>query len=57
MLVLTDGASRASEAGEVVLGCLQLTYIPGLGRTGRSGLWWKRYGSARTGGAPGSAPS
>ncbi|MEY2226011.1 MULTISPECIES: GNAT family N-acetyltransferase [Streptomyces] len=35
MLVLTDGASRASEAGEVVLGCLQLTYIPGLGRHGQ----------------------
>ncbi|MFG2486635.1 MULTISPECIES: GNAT family N-acetyltransferase [Streptomyces] len=35
MLVLTDGASRASEAGEVVLGCLQLTYIPGLGRNGQ----------------------
>ncbi|MCX5180025.1 GNAT family N-acetyltransferase [Streptomyces virginiae] len=35
MLVLTDGADRASEAGEVVLGCLQLTYIPGLGRNGQ----------------------
>ncbi|MGW3324639.1 N-acetyltransferase family protein [Streptomyces virginiae] len=35
MLVLTDGASRASEAGEVVLGCLQLTYIPGLGQNGQ----------------------
>ncbi|MFE9932150.1 GNAT family N-acetyltransferase [Streptomyces sp. NPDC005533] len=31
MLVLTDGAAGA----EVVLGCLQLTYIPGLGQNGR----------------------
>ncbi|MGW2583854.1 N-acetyltransferase family protein [Streptomyces virginiae] len=41
MLVLTDGPSRtgeadeADEADEVVLGCLQLTYIPGLGRGGQ----------------------
>ncbi|MFF4265324.1 GNAT family N-acetyltransferase [Streptomyces virginiae] len=38
MLVLTDGPSRtdgAGGAGEVVLGCLQLTYIPGLGRDGQ----------------------
>ncbi|MFF1374249.1 GNAT family N-acetyltransferase [Streptomyces virginiae] len=38
MLVLTDGPSRtgeAAEADEVVLGCLQLTYIPGLGRDGQ----------------------
>ncbi|MGW7332953.1 N-acetyltransferase family protein [Streptomyces sp. NPDC054840] len=38
MLVLTDGAggsAAAGEAGEVVLGCLQLTYIPGLGRDGQ----------------------
>ncbi|MFD9475817.1 GNAT family N-acetyltransferase [Streptomyces nojiriensis] len=32
MLVLTD---RADGAGEVVLGCLQLTYIPGLGQNGQ----------------------
>ncbi|MFD7259621.1 GNAT family N-acetyltransferase [Streptomyces sp. NPDC059874] len=32
MLVLTDGADGADE---VVLGCLQLTYIPGLGQNGR----------------------
>ncbi|MEV7442081.1 GNAT family N-acetyltransferase [Streptomyces sp. NPDC060020] len=31
MLVLTDGAAGA----EVVLGCLQLTYIPGLGQNGQ----------------------
>ncbi|MEV7523620.1 GNAT family N-acetyltransferase [Streptomyces sp. NPDC091371] len=31
MLVLTD----ASDSDEVVLGCLQLTYIPGLGQNGR----------------------
>ncbi|MCX4720425.1 GNAT family N-acetyltransferase [Streptomyces virginiae] len=41
MLVLTDGPSRTGEADEadkadeVVLGCLQLTYIPGLGRGGQ----------------------
>ncbi|MEU9161079.1 GNAT family N-acetyltransferase [Streptomyces sp. NPDC048424] len=38
MLVLTDGADRtdgAGETGEVVLGCLQLTYIPGLGQNGQ----------------------
>ncbi|MFB6821209.1 GNAT family N-acetyltransferase [Streptomyces virginiae] len=38
MLVLTDEPSRADgaeEADEVVLGCLQLTYIPGLGRDGQ----------------------
>ncbi|MER6252542.1 GNAT family N-acetyltransferase [Streptomyces sp. NPDC001584] len=35
MLVLTDGAGEAGEAGEVVLGCLQLTYIPGLGQNGQ----------------------
>ncbi|WP_371592560.1 GNAT family N-acetyltransferase [Streptomyces virginiae] len=41
MLVLTDGPSRTGEAAEadkadeVVLGCLQLTYIPGLGRGGQ----------------------
>ncbi|MFE5622474.1 GNAT family N-acetyltransferase [Streptomyces virginiae] len=40
LLVLTDGAGGSQagegpEADEVVLGCLQLTYIPGLGRGGR----------------------
>lgn len=41
MLVLTDGADgadgagEAGGAGEVVLGCLQLTYIPGLGQNGQ----------------------
>lgn len=35
MLVLTDEPSRADGADEVVLGCLQLTYIPGLGRDGQ----------------------
>ncbi|WP_405441298.1 GNAT family N-acetyltransferase [Streptomyces avidinii] len=46
MLILTDGADRAGGAegtgradgavgaGGVVLGCLQLTYIPGLGQNG-----------------------
>ncbi|MGW7462221.1 N-acetyltransferase family protein [Streptomyces sp. NPDC054797] len=32
MLVLTDGAAAGEEA---VLGCLQLTYVPGLGQHGR----------------------
>ncbi|MEU6756164.1 GNAT family N-acetyltransferase [Streptomyces sp. NPDC046685] len=32
MLVLTDGAAAGEEA---VLGCLQLTYIPGLGQRGQ----------------------
>ncbi|GGR91209.1 GNAT family N-acetyltransferase [Streptomyces nojiriensis] len=32
MLVLTDGAGGT---GEGVLGCLQLTYIPGLGQNGQ----------------------
>ncbi|WP_327734854.1 GNAT family N-acetyltransferase [Streptomyces nojiriensis] len=35
MLALTDGAGGAGGAGEVVLGCLQLTYIPGLGQNGQ----------------------
>ncbi|MFG2975098.1 GNAT family N-acetyltransferase [Streptomyces sp. NPDC048331] len=44
MLVLTDRAEPAGEAGsaggsgaagEVVLGCLQLTYVPGLGQNGQ----------------------
>ncbi|MEV7171174.1 GNAT family N-acetyltransferase [Streptomyces sp. NPDC093224] len=38
MLVLTDGdtdAGAGAAAGEVVLGCLQLTYVPGLGQGGR----------------------
>ncbi|MFD4865016.1 GNAT family N-acetyltransferase [Streptomyces sp. NPDC058412] len=41
MLVLTDGTAgadetaEADEVDEVVLGCLQLTYIPGLGQNGR----------------------
>ncbi len=41
MLVLTDETASAGEAHEaheahkVVLGCLQLTYIPGLGRNGQ----------------------
>ncbi|GGQ02766.1 MULTISPECIES: GNAT family N-acetyltransferase [Streptomyces] len=40
LLVLTDGAGSSQagegpEADEVVLGCLQLTYIPGLGQGGR----------------------
>ncbi|MFJ7778167.1 GNAT family N-acetyltransferase [Streptomyces yangpuensis] len=34
LLVLTD-APRDATAGEVVLGCLQLTYIPGLGQGGQ----------------------
>ncbi|WP_405531967.1 GNAT family N-acetyltransferase [Streptomyces avidinii] len=40
MLILTDGADGAGRAdgavsaGGVVLGCLQLTYIPGLGQNG-----------------------
>ncbi|MFI1283981.1 GNAT family N-acetyltransferase [Streptomyces sp. NPDC020858] len=34
MLVLTDGSGDAA-AGGVVLGCLQLTYIPGLGQNGQ----------------------
>ncbi|MFF4419207.1 GNAT family N-acetyltransferase [Streptomyces sp. NPDC001549] len=35
LLVLTDEADAAGKAGEVVLGCLQLTYIPGLGQNGQ----------------------
>ncbi|MFB6559527.1 GNAT family N-acetyltransferase [Streptomyces sp. NPDC056400] len=41
MLVLTDGAGEAGGAGSagsaggVVLGCLQLTYVPGLGQNGQ----------------------
>ncbi|MDX3540636.1 GNAT family N-acetyltransferase [Streptomyces sp. MB09-01] len=35
MLVLTDGAHASDGAHEIVLGCLQLTYIPGLGQNGR----------------------
>ncbi|MEU9084238.1 GNAT family N-acetyltransferase [Streptomyces sp. NPDC048357] len=41
LLVLTDGVDGAdgmdgtAETDEVVLGCLQLTYIPGLGQNGR----------------------
>ncbi|MFA7767178.1 N-acetyltransferase family protein [Streptomyces sp. NPDC048723] len=35
LLVLTDGAGGADAAGGVVLGCLQLTYIPGLGQNGQ----------------------
>ncbi|MGZ9930247.1 N-acetyltransferase family protein [Streptomyces sp. NC-S4] len=35
MLVLAEGAAGAGGAGEVVLGCLQLTYIPGLGQNGQ----------------------
>ncbi|MER6446928.1 GNAT family N-acetyltransferase [Streptomyces venezuelae] len=38
MLVLTTTAgpgSGSGEAGEVVLGCLQITYIPGLGQNGQ----------------------
>ncbi|MFE0606046.1 GNAT family N-acetyltransferase [Streptomyces sp. NPDC058892] len=38
MLVLTDRDADTAvdaERGEVILGCLQLTYIPGLGRGGR----------------------
>ncbi|MEU7726013.1 GNAT family N-acetyltransferase [Streptomyces sp. NPDC040724] len=38
MLVLTDGTGGtpgAHGADEVVLGCLQLTYIPGLGQNGQ----------------------
>ncbi|MFF4429259.1 GNAT family N-acetyltransferase [Streptomyces sp. NPDC001513] len=41
MLVLTDGTdaadetAEADEVDEVVLGCLQLTYIPGLGQNGQ----------------------
>uniref|UniRef100_A0AAU2JLU4 GNAT family N-acetyltransferase n=1 Tax=Streptomyces sp. NBC_00049 TaxID=2903617 RepID=A0AAU2JLU4_9ACTN len=38
VLVLTDGADDGAGGagrGGVVLGCLQLTYIPGLGRQGR----------------------
>ncbi|WP_420081173.1 GNAT family N-acetyltransferase [Streptomyces sp. JL4002] len=36
MLVLTDGdADAGADAGEVVLGCLQPTYVPGLGQGGR----------------------
>ncbi|MET9691650.1 GNAT family N-acetyltransferase [Streptomyces sp. NPDC006514] len=35
MLVLTDGAGGAGGAGGVVLGCLQLTYVPGLGQNGQ----------------------
>ncbi|CAM5414785.1 GNAT family N-acetyltransferase [Streptomyces avidinii] len=41
MLILTDGADGAAAEGTdgvgggVVLGCLQLTYIPGLGRNGQ----------------------
>ncbi|MER6314847.1 GNAT family N-acetyltransferase [Streptomyces sp. NPDC001581] len=41
MLVLTDGTdgadetAEANEVDEVVLGCLQLTYIPGLGQNGQ----------------------
>ncbi|GAA2631199.1 MULTISPECIES: GNAT family N-acetyltransferase [Streptomyces] len=34
MLVLTEGGG-ADAAGEVVVGCLQLTYIPGLGQNGQ----------------------
>ncbi|KOU27586.1 GNAT family N-acetyltransferase [Streptomyces sp. WM6368] len=34
MLVLTDDAYDPEGAGGVVLGCLQLTYIPGLGQNG-----------------------
>ncbi|MFF4388977.1 MULTISPECIES: GNAT family N-acetyltransferase [unclassified Streptomyces] len=35
MLVLTGGAGGVGGAGEVVLGCLQLTYVPGLGQNGQ----------------------
>ncbi|MFD7910174.1 GNAT family N-acetyltransferase [Streptomyces sp. NPDC059752] len=35
MLVLTDGAGGADGADGVVLGCLQLTYVPGLGQNGQ----------------------
>ncbi|MCX4802352.1 GNAT family N-acetyltransferase [Streptomyces sp. NBC_01214] len=35
ILVLTDGAGEAGGAGGVVLGCLQLTYVPGLGQNGQ----------------------
>ncbi|WP_404960778.1 GNAT family N-acetyltransferase [Streptomyces sp. 147326] len=35
MLVLTDGADETDETDEVVLGCLQLTYVPGLGQNGQ----------------------
>ncbi|MFI8388006.1 GNAT family N-acetyltransferase [Streptomyces sp. NPDC085540] len=35
MLVLTDGADGADGADGVVLGCLQLTYVPGLGQNGQ----------------------
>ncbi|MFD6971827.1 GNAT family N-acetyltransferase [Streptomyces sp. NPDC059979] len=35
MLVLTDAADSTGEADEIVLGCLQLTYIPGLGQNGQ----------------------
>ncbi|MEJ8644852.1 GNAT family N-acetyltransferase [Streptomyces sp. MS1.HAVA.3] len=35
MLVLTDAVDSAGESDEVVLGCLQLTYIPGLGQSGQ----------------------
>ncbi|MFI8361043.1 hypothetical protein ACIGD1_12865 [Streptomyces sp. NPDC085612] len=32
MLVLTDGGADAgADAGEAVLGCLRLTYVPGVG--------------------------
>ncbi|MEU9102754.1 GNAT family N-acetyltransferase [Streptomyces xanthophaeus] len=35
MLVLTAGADGADGADGTVLGCLQLTYVPGLGQGGR----------------------
>ncbi|MGE7390263.1 N-acetyltransferase family protein [Streptomyces sp. NPDC004126] len=35
MLVLTDEDADADADAEAVLGCLQLTYVPGLGRGGR----------------------
>ncbi|MFE1410879.1 GNAT family N-acetyltransferase [Streptomyces sp. NPDC085524] len=35
MLVLTDGPDGTDAPDAVVLGCLQLTYIPGLGQGGR----------------------
>ncbi|MFE1876359.1 GNAT family N-acetyltransferase [Streptomyces sp. NPDC059496] len=35
MLVLTDGVGGADGADGVVLGCLQLTYVPGLGQNGQ----------------------
>ncbi|MGW7101996.1 hypothetical protein [Streptomyces sp. NPDC054838] len=49
VLVLADG--------DQVLGCLQLTYVPGLGQGAGNGRWSRRYACARTGGATDWAPS